>query len=349
MDTTDTVDTMVTMDTGGAVVTVDTMDTGDTMDTMDTVDTMDTHGYRDTRGPQGSHGYPAYLESRSPRYPRVGQTKLRLHPGGSRRVGTEFQVETCIRWTFVVCSGCGGETVVTRVAEPVVEVPEVALDNGSGRCYSSSGRTESGATVAGTEVAAMEERTRRENRQLPSIQIRTRGQVQQVYRYRDVLNLAYQHGLVAFEQAAPVQVVMVPSQRDPGRMIPLFISEVYAVFRNSDGSLVRFHGVGDCSYENAQPNVAAAGPRMAHTRAKARALADALNLDANLSEEFDLSEDSGSEAQAGASAGSNSRNGAQVPAEPRCSRCGGPMSQRSAEYSMRIRGELVCYRCAKGS
>lgn len=193
----------------------------------------------------------------------------------------------------------------------------------------------------------MEERTRRENRQLPSIEIRTRSQVQRVYRYRDVLNLAYQHGLVAFEQAAPVQMVMVPSQRDPARMIPLFVSEVYAVFRNSDGSLVRFHGVGDCSYENAQPNVAAAGPRMAHTRAKARALADALNLDANLSEEFDLSDDAPL-AQSLASQDSGSGGGAQVPSA-RCSRCGSPMSQRSAEYSMRIRGDLVCYRCAKGS
>jgi len=141
--------------------------------------------------------------------------------------------------------------------------------------------------------------------------------------------------------------VMVPSQRDPGRMIPLFISEVYAIFRNSDGSLVRFHGVGDCSYENAQPNVAAAGPRMAHTRAKARALADALNLDANLSEEFDLSDESGGEPSA--TPGSSGRNGTQAPAEPRCSRCGNRMTQRSAEYSLRIRGDLVCYSCAKGS
>jgi hypothetical protein len=201
----------------------------------------------------------------------------------------------------------------------------------------------------------MEERTRRENRQLPSIQIRTRGQVQQVYRYRDILNLAYQHGLVAFEQAAPIQVVMVPSQRDPERVIPLFISEVYAVFRNSDGSLVRFHGIGDCSYENAQPNVAAAGPRMAHTRAKARALADALNLDANLSEEFDLSDDTSGTTQAAAAGDSGGRDarspssGVQVPSDPRCSRCGGSMSQRSAEYSLRIRGDLVCYRCARGS
>ena len=197
----------------------------------------------------------------------------------------------------------------------------------------------------------MEERTKRENRVLPHIQIRTRGQVQRVYRYRDVLDLAYQNGLLAFEQAAPIQVVMIPSQRDPTRMIPLFISEVYAIFRNSDGSLVRYHGVGDCSYENAQPNVAAAGPRMAHTRAKARALADALNLDANLSEEFDLSDDSsgGASAAEGGAAGPTPRSGAQVPTDPRCSRCGGVMSQRSAEYSLRIRGELVCYRCAKGS
>lgn len=185
------------------------------------------------------------------------------------------------------------------------------------------------------------ERARREGRQLPSIQIRTKGQTQQVYRYRDVLNLAYQHGLVCFEQASPIQVVMVPSQKSPGSTIPMFISEVYAVFRDEDGSLIRFHGVGDCSYENARDNVAAAGPRMAHTRAKARALADALNLDANLSEEFDLSDEEQDPAS------SKPAKGATPPPDPRCSRCGSRMTQRSAEYSLRVRGDLVCYQCAK--
>lgn len=188
------------------------------------------------------------------------------------------------------------------------------------------------------------ERARREGRQLPSIQIRTKGQTQQVYRYRDVLNLAYQHGLLCFEQASPIQVVMVPSQRNPGSTIPMFISEVYAVFRDEDGSLIRFHGVGDCSYENARDNVAAAGPRMAHTRAKARALADALNLDANLSEEFDTTDD---EEAPPATWFSSKRQAAPIPADPHCSRCGSKMTQRSAEYSMRVRGELVCYQCAK--
>lgn len=197
------------------------------------------------------------------------------------------------------------------------------------------------------EAKQMEARTRRDGRNLPAIQIKARGETLRVYRYRDVLNLAYQHGLIGFEQAAPLQVVMVPSQRDPDRMVPMFISEVYAVFRNEDGSIVRFHGVGDCSYENAHSSVAAAGPRMAHTRAKARALADALNLDANLSEEFDLSEDFAPHPGGNGSPGSESQN--RPSGGYRCSRCGSPMSERSAAYSQRVRGELVCYRCAKES
>ncbi len=166
---------------------------------------------------------------------------------------------------------------------------------------------------------------------LPKTTIRAGGQETKVYRYRDVLNLAYQHGLVGFEQAAPLQCYRVPSI-DGKREVVYWVAEVYAVFREPDGTLVRFHGVGDASVENANRGVAVHAPRLAHTRAKARALADALNLDANLKEEFADIED----------------NETEEAAEPnRCSRCGVAMSEKSAEVSKRIRGYLLCYRCAK--
>jgi len=173
----------------------------------------------------------------------------------------------------------------------------------------------------------------RSKHQLPKVAIRVGGQETHVYRYRDVLNLAYQMGLVAFEQAAPIQCHVVPGVGKQGDVV-YWVSEVYAVFREPDGTLVRFHGVGDASVENTNRGVAVHAPRLAHTRAKARALADALNLDANLREEFgeDLSEDED--------------NGESSP--PVCSRCGKPMSEKSAQASQRIRGYLLCYQCAKG-
>jgi hypothetical protein len=114
----------------------------------------------------------------------------------------------------------------------------------------------------------MLERVRRELHQLPALSIRVGGEEHKVYRYRDVLNLAYQHGLVGFEQAAPIQSYRVP--RINGGEVVVWVSEVYAVFRDSDGTEYRYHGVGDASVENANRRVAAAGPRLAHTRAKAR-------------------------------------------------------------------------------
>lgn len=176
----------------------------------------------------------------------------------------------------------------------------------------------------------MSDRTRRDLHQLPALTIRVGGEEHKVYRYRDVLNLAYQHGLVGFEQAAPVQCYRVPGVN--GGEVVVWVAEVYALFREADGQIYRYHGVGDASVENANRRVAAAGPRLAHTRAKARALADALNLDANLREEFGGEEDEGAP---------------QVGDEVlRCEKCGATMSEKSAEVARRIHGRLICYRCS---
>jgi hypothetical protein len=176
----------------------------------------------------------------------------------------------------------------------------------------------------------MLDRVRRELHQLPALSIRVGGEEHKVYRYRDVLNLAYQHGLVGFEQAAPIQCYRVPGIN--GGEVVVWVSEVYAVFRDSDGTEYRYHGVGDASVENANRRVAAAGPRLAHTRAKARALADALNLDANLREEF-----GGDEEDDGSS---------REPEQARCEKCGAAMSAKSAEVARRIHGKLICYQCS---
>ena len=116
------------------------------------------------------------------------------------------------------------------------------------------------------------------------------GHGQKLYRWRDVLDEAYRHGLIGFTIASPPTVTMVPVVR-PDKLQgleqqPLVVVAVDAHFRNEDGTEEVYCGVGDCSYENANVNVAIHGARMAETRAKARALAHALNLDANLVEEM---------------------------------------------------------------
>lgn len=182
-------------------------------------------------------------------------------------------------------------------------------------------------------TAMQPRRAQREGRSLPLVQLGGKGRDVKVPRYRDVLDLAYRLGFVCFEQAAPVQVYLVPGVN--GNEIAVWVSEVYAVFRDDDGTLIRFHGVGDASVENANRGVAVHAPRLAHTRAKARALADALNLDVNVLEEFGGEEDDAPVVETA------------WEQEYHCSLCGKRMSKRSAEYSLRVRNALVCYECAQ--
>lgn len=186
------------------------------------------------------------------------------------------------------------------------------------------------------------------------------------YKFRDVLDEAFRQGLAGFELAAPVQTVMIPSAKKAGVTIPMFIAAVYAVFQNPDGTVERYLGIGDASYENAHLNVAMHGPRMAETRAKARALATAMNLDANLAEEFGgdgpASEPAGrSDGRATEASAAPPRKRAPIDAsdypEPNdgadgyvCEECGKEITDSKkytagelAAMSMRATGRILCY------
>jgi hypothetical protein len=117
-------------------------------------------------------------------------------------------------------------------------------------------------------------RAERAGRDIPTVKFR--GD-KQLYTYRDVLNEAHEHGFTGFIQLhAPIVT------HDTKGIITSAVCSVMATF--ADGS--QWHGVGDCDQDNAGNVAGAAKVRMADTRAKARALGDALNLDANFSEEM---------------------------------------------------------------
>lgn len=130
-----------------------------------------------------------------------------------------------------------------------------------------------GASEEVSESTTSYLRADRTARSIPTIGIRGG---KQVYGYRDVLNEAHRLGLRQFRQNHDPIVKF-----DNGGQIVAAVCSVTAVF--DDGS--EWQGVGDATVNN----VAMAKEhlvRMADTRAKARALGDALNLDANFGEEF---------------------------------------------------------------
>lgn len=101
----------------------------------------------------------------------------------------------------------------------------------------------------------------------------------EVYAFRDVLNLAQLNGL----QRTEVNQLYPDPTKDGG-----WICIVEATFL--DGT--RWQGVGDAAPDNVNSLIARHLPRMAQTRALARALAHALNLDAVTAEELGGSDSS---------------------------------------------------------
>lgn len=99
----------------------------------------------------------------------------------------------------------------------------------------------------------------------------------EMYQYRDVLNEAHRLGLVGFVQIHPPMIFT-----DNNGNVTAAVCSVSALF--SDGT--EWQGVGDCDNVNGGKVAGGAKPRMADTRAKARALGDALNLDANFHDEM---------------------------------------------------------------
>jgi hypothetical protein len=167
------------------------------------------------------------------------------------------------------------------------------------------------------------------------------------YTYREVLDYAHANGFVGFRQLHPpiLTTVKYPKQVEE---LPIAICSVEAVFFSLEHGFETYHGTGDATSDNCSPGVAKHLVRMADTRAKARALGDALNLDANFIEEF---EDTPAAKATGAMVSPAS---APKTAEPTlatdatCEGCGAAVKpSRAALSKVRNKGRVLCLTCEK--
>lgn len=97
--------------------------------------------------------------------------------------------------------------------------------------------------------------------------------------YSGILSEAHERGLSSIE----TQLIQIPTEENGSTAI------VKAIVRMKDGST--FEGYGDANPRNVNPRIATALLRMAETRAKGRALRDAINFGQTMLEELpDLEE-----------------------------------------------------------
>lgn len=203
-------------------------------------------------------------------------------------------------------------------------------------------------TPSGGAVTRNPRRYTRQGRDIPKTSIADGKAKIEVYRYRDALNFAHEVGLVS------IQTRLIPELCDAS--LGRYVAHATAVF--DDGT--RFDGIGDADPGNVNRLIAKHLPRMAETRAKARALGDALNLDANFSDEFggeDPDEavsftprQSSTAAQADLPPYNNASNDGWE-----CAECGTPITDskswtaaKKVTLSLRRRGRILCYQCDRG-
>jgi hypothetical protein len=185
-------------------------------------------------------------------------------------------------------------------------------------------------------VAKEYDRTNRQNHNIEKTLIPNKQTEIPVYRYRDALNYAHQNGLIGFETALVIELCDVAAN--------YYVARATAYF--ADGT--KFDGIGDANPENVNSKIVRHLPRMAETRAKARALGDALNLDANFADEFG-GEDEVTPAKATSPVKEVKKETYQ------CENCGVEITDSSkytaaqkAEFSrQKNNGAVLCYTCGR--
>jgi hypothetical protein len=174
------------------------------------------------------------------------------------------------------------------------------------------------------------------------------------YFFKDVLDMAYAGGLVSL-QTESVEI-----------LAGIAVVHVSATFQNADGTFSHFRGIGDASPSNVGSMVAPHYIRMAETRAQARVLSRALNLNAVTAEE--LNRDEGDSVPNASAAPSY----AQRPSQPvansnggsfkkeitpdefpptnsqnasgfECEKCGKMIPGKTAYWSVKKKGRYLCF------
>jgi hypothetical protein len=185
-----------------------------------------------------------------------------------------------------------------------------------------------------------EPRYKREGREIPKTTV-GKGTKITVYKWRDALNYAHSVGLIGFRTGLVESLCDVAANH--------YVAHAVATF--ADGT--EWSGIGDANPKNVNPMVIAHIPRMAETRAKARALGDALNLDANFADELggDEKPEDGvtfapkaipSPLPAGIGIGCE-ECGAELKDSP------GFTADKKASYSKSKYGRVLCYSCSKAA
>jgi hypothetical protein len=187
------------------------------------------------------------------------------------------------------------------------------------------------------------------------------------YRWLDILDEAYQNGFIGFSS---VELVPHTTIARDGNAQTTYIATVVAEFYDIDtGERSQHVGAGEANYENCNKQIGNSAARMAETRAKSRALAHALNLDANVDFEMADPTDPSASAIPNSRTSPNGRAASSAPSISRipsanpetyppqnipdgwaCEVCGSELKSsekytagQKASWSVRDHGQILCY------
>jgi hypothetical protein len=188
--------------------------------------------------------------------------------------------------------------------------------------------------------------------------------------WKGILREAMDNGLTELA----VRLIQAPSEENGGSAI----CEATAVFSGVDGKLRKFVEIGDCDGKNCGAMIAPHRIRMAATRAKGRALRDALGIGEALAEEMGgesqttpvadpevhdpVCETCGADVEISVARESQRtlggrvycprhkaelKEGAKAQGAPHCDMCHDPISEKVANASFQALGFFRCLECAK--